>query len=71
MALNTRPLDCESSALTTKPLFKEVSIKDIEKCEVIGGGSFGTTFIAKFNAKEVTLKQSCMCVMKMKSILYF
>ena len=35
---------------------KEFSIKDIEKCEVIGGGSFGTAFIAKFNGKEVALK---------------
>ena len=36
---------------------KEFSMKDIEKGEVLGGGSFGTTFIAKFNGKEVALKQ--------------
>ena len=36
---------------------KEFSMKDIEKSEVLGGGSFGTTFIAKFNSKEVPLKQ--------------
>ena len=36
---------------------KEFSIKDIEKGEVLGGGSFGTTFIAKYNGKEVALKQ--------------
>ena len=36
---------------------KEFSIKDIEKWEVIGRGSFGTTFIAKFDGKEVALKQ--------------
>ena len=28
---------------------KEFSMKDIEKGEVLGGGSFGTTFTAKFN----------------------
>ena len=32
-------------------------MKDIEKGEVLGGGSFGTTFIAKFNGMEVALKQ--------------
>ena len=32
-------------------------MKDIEKEEVLDGGSFGTTFIAKFNGKEVALKQ--------------
>ena len=32
-------------------------MKDIEKSEILGGGSFGTTFIAKFNSKEVPLKQ--------------
>ena len=36
---------------------KEFSMKDIEKGECLGGGSFGTTFIAKFNGKEVALKQ--------------
>ena len=36
---------------------KEFSMKDIEKGEVLGGGSFGTTFIAKFNGKEFALKQ--------------
>ena len=36
---------------------KEFSMKDIEKGEVLGGGSFGTNFIAKFNGKEVALKQ--------------
>ena len=36
---------------------KEFSMKDIEKGEVLGRGSFGTTFIAKFNSKEVALKQ--------------
>ena len=36
---------------------KEFSIKDIEKGEVLGGGSFGTIFIAKYNGKEVALKQ--------------
>ena len=36
---------------------KEFSIKDIEKSEVLGRGLFGTTFIAKFNGKEVALKQ--------------
>ena len=32
-------------------------MKDIEKEEVLDGGSFGTTFITKFNGKEVALKQ--------------
>ena len=32
-------------------------MKDIEKGEALGGGSFGTTFIAKFNGMEVALKQ--------------
>ena len=32
-------------------------MKDIEKGEVLSGGSFGTTFITKFNGKEVALKQ--------------
>ena len=32
-------------------------MKDIEKGEVLGGSSFETTFIAKFNGKEVALKQ--------------
>ena len=36
---------------------KEFSIKDIEKGEVLGGDSFGTTVIAKFNGKKVALKQ--------------
>ena len=36
---------------------KEFSMKDIEKSEVLGRGSFGTTFIAKFDSKEVALKQ--------------
>ena len=36
---------------------KEFSMKDIEKSEVLGRGSFGTTFIAKCNSKEVALKQ--------------
>ena len=36
---------------------KELSIKDIEKGEVSGSGSFETTFITNFNGKEVVLKQ--------------
>ena len=36
---------------------KEFSTKDIEKREVLDGGSFGTTFVAKFNGKEFSLKQ--------------
>ena len=36
---------------------KEFSMKDIEKGKILGGGSFGTTFITKFNGKEVALKQ--------------
>ena len=32
-------------------------MKYIEKDEVLGGDSFGTTFIAKFNGKYVVLKQ--------------
>ena len=32
---------------------KEFSIKDIEKWGVIGAGSFGTTFIAKFDGKKL------------------
>ena len=38
---------------------KEFFIKDIEKGEVLGGGSLGTTFIAKFNGKEVALGVPC------------
>ena len=36
---------------------KEFYIKDIEKGKVLDGGSFGATFIAKFNGKQVALKQ--------------
>ena len=32
-------------------------MKDIEKGEVSGSGSFETTFITNFNGKEVVLKQ--------------
>ena len=36
---------------------KEFSMKDTEKEEILGCGSFGTTFIVKFNGKEVDLKK--------------
>ena len=46
-----------SEKVNKNETLKEFSMKDIEKGEVLGGGSFGTTFNAKFNGKEVALKQ--------------
>ena len=46
-----------SEKVNKDEILKEFSMKDIEKGEVLGGGSFGTTFIANFNGKEVALKQ--------------
>ena len=48
---------------------KEFSIKDIEKSEVSGRGLFRTTFIAKFNGKEVALKQLHACNDKVPKFL--
>ena len=45
-----------SEKVNKNETLKEFSMKDIEKGEVLGGGSFGTTFNAKFNGKEVALK---------------
>ena len=50
-------LPVASEKVNKDETLKEFSMKDIEKGEVLGGGSFGTTFIAKFNGKEVALKQ--------------
>ena len=44
-----------SEKVSKDETLKEFSLKDIENGEVLGGGSFGTTFTAKFNGKEVAL----------------
>ena len=49
------PVVCEK--VNKDETLKEFSIKDIEKGVVLSGGSFGTTLIAKFNGKEIALKQ--------------
>ena len=36
---------------------QEFSLNDVEKWEMLGAGSFGTTFLGKFKGKEVALKQ--------------
>ena len=46
-----------SEKVNTDEKLKRFSIKDIEKGNALGGTSFGTTFIAKFIGKEVSLKQ--------------
>ena len=46
-----------SAKVNKDETLKEFSMTDIEKGEVLGGGSSGTTFIAKFDGKEVALKQ--------------
>ena len=52
-----RSLPLVSEKVNKGETLKEFSVKDTEKGEVLGGGSFGTTFNAKFNGKEVALKQ--------------